>query len=249
LELKVFRPCLLIPVYDHEQVLARLLSKLKPYGLPCLLVDDGSNPICRATLEALQAQESSWVTLIRHAVNQGKGAAIITGLREAARLGNTHLLQVDADGQHAVEDVPKFIAAARAAPTAIVTGAPIFDASVPKKRLYGRYATHVMVWLNTLSLAIRDSMCGFRVYPVAATLALVDRVRIGLRMDFDIEIIVRMYWAGTPVVNIPTRVVYPLDGISHFDLWRDNVRIAWLHVRLFFGMLLRAPRLLLRHLH
>lgn len=245
----MFKPCLLIPVYDHEQVLGLLLSKLKPYGLPCLMVDDGSSPACRATMEQLQAQEASWVTLIRHEVNQGKGAAIITGLREAARLGYTHLLQVDADGQHAVEDVPKFIEAARTAPTAMIAGAPIFDDSVPKKRLYGRYATHVMVWLNTLSLDIRDSMCGFRVYPVAATLALLDRVRIGLRMDFDIEIIVRMFWAGTPVVNMPTRVVYPLDGISHFDLWRDNVRITSLHIRLFFGMLLRSPRLLLWHIH
>lgn len=244
----MFRPCLLIPVYDHHQVLGLLLTKLKAFDIPCLLVDDGSSRLCRETLTHLQAQEASWVTLFRHEVNQGKGAGIITGLREAARLGYTHLLQVDADGQHNVDDVPKFIAAARAAPTAMVAGAPIFDDSVPKKRLYGRYATHVMVWLNTLSLDIRDSMCGFRIYPVAATLALVDRVKLGLRMDFDIEIIVRMFWAGTPVVNLPTRVIYPLDGISHFDLWRDNVRITWLHIRLFFGMLPRAPRLLLRHL-
>jgi glycosyltransferase involved in cell wall biosynthesis len=235
-------------VYDHEQVLGLVLSKLKPHGLPCLMVDDGSSAACRATLEALQAQEAAWVTLLRHEVNQGKGAAIITGLRAAARLGYTHLLQIDADGQHDVADVPKFLAAARAAPTAVVTGTPIFDASVPKNRLYGRYGTHVMVWLNTLSLDIRDSMCGFRVYPVAPSLALLDRVKVGLRMDFDIEIIVRLYWAGTPVVNLPTRVVYPLDGISHFDLWRDNVRITWLHIRMLFGMLLRAPRLLLRHL-
>lgn len=244
----MYKPCLLIPVYDHHQVLAMLLAKLKPHGLPCLLVDDGSGPACRATLDALQAQEATWVQLIRHDVNQGKGAAIITGLRAAARQGYTHLLQIDADGQHDVADVPKFIDAARADPDAIVTGMPIFDASVPKKRLYGRYGSHIMVWLNTLSFAIRDSMCGFRIYPVGATLALADRVKLGLRMDFDIEIIVRMYWAGAPVVNIPTRVVYPLDGVSHFDVWRDNARITWLHIRLLFGMLPRLPLLLLRHL-
>ncbi len=225
-----------------------LLAKLKPYGLPCILVDDGSGPVCRDTLIALQAQESSWVQLIRHDVNQGKGAGIITGLRAAAQQGYTHLLQIDADGQHDIADVPKFIEAARAAPGDVITGKPIFDASVPKKRLYGRYLTHVTVWINTLSFAIRDSMCGFRVYPVTASLALADRTKLGLRMDFDIEVIVRLYWSGLSVVNIPTRVVYPLDGISHFDLWRDNVRIASMHIRLFFGMLPRAPRLLLRHL-
>lgn len=243
-----YQPCLIIPVYNHELVLRTLLQKLKPYGVPCLMVDDGSEDSCRTVMEALQAEEAAWVSLLRLPVNQGKGAAVLAGIREASRRGYTHALQIDADGQHDVSDVPKFIDASCAAPQAIVSGAPIFDESVPKKRLYGRYATHVMVWINTLSKEIRDSMCGYRMYPVAATLALADRVNIGLRMDFDIEIIVRMFWAGTPVVNIPTRVVYPLDGISHFDVWRDNVRISWLHTRLFFGMLLRAPGLLWRRM-
>ena len=133
-------------------------------------------------------------------------------------------------------------------PRAIVNGRPLYDDSVPTGRLVGRYATHVWVWINTLSLAIADSMCGFRAYPLAATIAMLDRESVGLRMDFDIEIIVRLHWAGVPVRNLPTRVTYPLDGVSHFDLWRDNLRISKMHARLFFGMLWRSPRLLARRM-
>src|SRR5206468_913777 len=120
------------------------------------------------------------------------------------------------------------------------------DESVPRGRLYGRYATHVWVWINTLSLDIRDSMCGFRVYPLASLVELLDDARIGWRMDFDTDVIVRLHWRGVPVVNQPTRVTYPRDGISHFRMGRDNLRISWMHARLFAGMLLRAPMLLWR---
>ena len=116
---------------------------------------------------------------------------------------------------------------------------------MPKGRLYGRYLTHVWVWINTLSLAIKDSMCGFRVYPLVRTLAAIVP-SIGKRMDFDPEIAVRLVWAGTQVVNLPTRVTYPADGVSHFDVWRDNLRISAMHTRLFFGMLWRLPGLLWR---
>jgi len=117
---------------------------------------------------------------------------------------------------------------------------------VPRGRLYGRYATHIWVWINTLSLSIRDSMCGFRVYPLASTLALLDSERVGRRMDFDSEILVRLFWRGQPMHWLPVRVHYPLDGVSHFQLWRDNWLISAMHARLFFGMLWRAPRLLWR---
>jgi hypothetical protein len=156
------------------------------------------------------------------------------------------VLQIDADGQHATGDVPAFLARAAAHPHAVIAGQPIYDASVPKGRLYGRYATHIWVWINTLSLEIRDSMCGFRVYPVAPVNALAARRALGQRMNFDIDILVRLFWDGLRVVNLPTRVTYPDDGVSHFRVWRDNVQISWMHTQLFFGMLPRIPRLLAR---
>ncbi|HEY9108963.1 MAG TPA: glycosyltransferase family 2 protein [Roseateles sp.] len=233
-----------IPVYNHGGPIAGVVAALRGHGLPVLLVDDASEPGCAAVLDRL-AQQSD-VTLLRLPVNEGKGGAVIAGLHRAAQLGWTHALQIDADGQHDTRDVPAFTAAAAASPTRMICGYPIYDDSVPKARLYGRYATHIWVWINTLSLAIRDSMCGFRIYPLAATLRVVDGQHIGRRMDFDTEIAVRLYWSGMGVVNVPTRVRYPEDGVSHFRVWKDNVLISAMHTRLFFGMLWRAPKLLWR---
>jgi glycosyltransferase involved in cell wall biosynthesis len=245
----VFLPCIVVPVYNHEHAIGTVLDGLLRHGVPCILVDDGSRPACAAVLDALARRHAGRVVLERLPHNQGKGAAVLAGFQVAARLGCSHVLQIDADGQHATGDVPAFLARAAAHPRAIIAGQPIYDASVPKGRLYGRYATHVWVWINTLSLEIRDSMCGFRVYPVAPVNALAARGALGQRMNFDIDILVRLYWDGLRVISQPTRVIYPDDGVSHFRVWRDNVQISWMHTRLFFGMLPRIPRLLARKWH
>jgi glycosyltransferase involved in cell wall biosynthesis len=240
----MFKPCVMIPVYDHEHAIGAVLAAVHAAGLPCIVVDDGSGPACAAVLDRLATAPG--VVLERHAHNQGKGAAVMTGFRRAARDGYTHLLQVDADGQHCSADIGRFLDAARAHPQAIIAGCPVFDETVPALRLYARYLTHVWVWINTLSFAIRDAMCGFRVYPVAPVLALAARRSLGRRMNFDIEILVRLYWDGVEVRNLPTRVGYPADGISHFKAWTDNLLITRLHTALFFGMLARSPSLLAR---
>ena len=156
------------------------------------------------------------------------------------------MLQVDADGQHCIADVPRFIQQAAARPEALIVGYPQYDESVPSIRLYGRYLTHAWVWINTLSLQIKDSMCGFRIYPVAPVLSLIQHRTLGSRMDFDTEILVRLCWDGVDIVNVRTKVGYPADGVSHFRLWFDNVLISRMHATLFFGMLVRAPQLLAR---
>lgn len=232
-----------IPVYNHEHAIGAVVEKVQTYGLPVLLVDDGSKPSCAAVLDELAKRDG--VVLFRRTQNGGKGAAVMSGLREAKRLGFTHAVQIDADGQHALSDLPRFLETAEAHPLALVSGVPQYDASVPKGRLYARYLTHIWVWINTLSFAIRDSMCGFRVYPLDATLAAIVP-GIGKRMDFDPEIAVRLVWRGVEVINLPTAVTYPTDGVSHFDALWDNVRISGMHARLFFGMLLRLPLLLWR---
>lgn len=242
----MFRPCVVIPVFNHEHAVGAVVGQVLEHALPCILVDDGSSHACAEVLDAIAAAAPGRVMLERHAANRGKGGAVLTGFARAAADGYTHVLQVDADGQHDVGDIDRFLAAGRANPQAVVAGCPVYDESVPALRLYARYLTHVWVWINTLSFAIRDSMCGFRVYPVAPVLALAQRRRLGLRMNFDIEILVRLYWDGLAIVNLPTRVGYPSDGISHFKAWTDNVLITRLHVALFFGMLPRIPSLLLR---
>jgi glycosyltransferase involved in cell wall biosynthesis len=244
----MFQPCIVVPFFNHEGAIERTLASLKPAGLACWLVDDGSDPRCAPLLDALAMREAGWLRLIRYQPNQGKGVAVMTGCAAAAALGYTHAVQVDADGQHNAADIPALLALAQDNPQALVTGVPIYDDSVPRSRLYGRYVTHFWVWLHTWSFHIKDSMCGFRVYPLAATLAVWREEKIGRRMDFDTDIMVRLYWRGLRVLSLPTRVTYPLDGVSHFDLLRDNLRISWMHTRLFCGMLLRLPRLLVRRL-
>jgi len=238
--------CVVIPVYNHGDAIGGVVDSVLRHGLPCLMVDDGSEPGCAQRIRELAAANPKQVLALRLDQNQGKGGAMIAGFREAGRLGYSHALQIDADGQHDGDDLPRFAALAAQHPQAVICGTPVYDASVPKGRLYGRYATHVWVWINTLSFAIQDSMCGFRVYPLAPTLALIDAVAIGRRMDFDVEILVRLYWRGVEVVNQPTRVRYPVDGVSHFRVLRDNLMISRMHAKLFFGMLLRLPLLLWR---
>jgi glycosyltransferase involved in cell wall biosynthesis len=237
-------PCAVIPVYNHEAAVPTVVDALLASGLRCVLVDDASSPACAAVLEQLAEREQ--VFLVKLAVNQGKGGAVMAGLREASRLGFSHALQVDADGQHDLRDVDNFIATSRTHPEALVCGYPQYDASVPKGRFYARYLTHVWVWINTLSLQIPDSMCGFRVYPLPPILALIDSVKIGQRMDFDTDILVRLAWRNQPMRWLPTQVRYPADGLSHFRLLHDNLLISSMHARLFFGMLLRAPLILWR---
>lgn len=238
-----FKPCVLIPCYNHGAMLASVLARLAPFNLPVIIVDDGSDTQTQQQIADLEAPQLDILTL---PVNQGKGAAVIAGMRRAAAAGYSHALQLDADGQHQVEDTPRMLAEAESHPDCLISGQPVYDDSIPKSRLYGRYITHFWVWIETLSFSLKDSMCGFRVYPLRPSLALCDRHPIGQRMDFDTEIMVRLYWQGTPSRFISTRVTYPESGLSHFDALHDNLRISWMHTRLFFGMVPRIPQLLSR---
>lgn len=239
-----FRPVGVIPVYDHGEAVGAVAANIRASGLHCILVDDGSSAACASVLDTLaQAPD---VTLVRLASNQGKGGAMMAGLRAAAAAGCTHALQIDADGQHDARDIPAFLARAAAQPDAVICGVPIYDETVPMGRLVGRYATHIWVWINSLSFEIRDSMCGFRVYPLAPVVKLLDEARLGRRMDFDPEVLVRLHWRGMKIVSVPTRVTYPQDGLSHFRLGLDNWLITRMHTRLAFGMLVRSPMLLWR---
>ncbi|HYM34354.1 MAG TPA: glycosyltransferase family 2 protein [Steroidobacteraceae bacterium] len=239
--------CIVIPYYNHGDAIATVLASLRNFDLPCFVVDDGSNVEAKAKLTRAAGAEKNVIVLTREE-NGGKGAAVMTGCDGALAAGFTHALQIDADGQHSANDVARFIATARTEPDAVICGRAIYDDSVPQSRLYGRYVTHVWVWINTLSFQIKDSMCGLRVYPLATTCNVWRHARLGKRMEFDVEIMVRLAWAGVPVVNVAAHVNYPTDGVSHFRVWRDNALITGMHARLFMGMLLRAPRLIGRRI-
>ena len=241
-----FRPVAVIPVYNHGDAIGGVVARVRESGLRCLLVDDGSSAPCAAVLDELARAPD--IALVRLPVNQGKGGAMMAGLRAAAAAGYTHALQIDADGQHDAGDIPTFLARAARSPAAVICGTPVYDDSVPAVRFYGRYLSHVWLWISSMSLEIGDSMCGFRVYPLASVVPLIDGARLGRRMEFDPEVLVRLHWRGVQMVNVPTRVTYPRDGVSHFRYGADNVLIVAMYVRLVFGMLLRSPVLLWRKL-
>ncbi len=237
-----FRPCAVIPVYNHHKELPAVLASLHKHDLPCIVVDDGS---CEETRQALVelTHSSEHVSLFRLSWNQGKGSAVMEGIMRAREAGFSHAVQVDGDGQHDCGALPALLREAERFPEALISGAPVYDESIPKSRLYGRKITRFWVWIETLSSQIQDAMIGFRVYPLDASCALIAQKDLSRRMDFDIDIIVRLYWSGLTVRSVPVRIVYPENGVSHFDTLRDNIRISLLHNRLFFGMLKRLPTL------
>ncbi|WP_305814750.1 glycosyltransferase family 2 protein [Photobacterium leiognathi] len=242
--MSAFNPCFLIPCYNHGATVPAVIDALTSYGFPIIIVDDGSELATRKILSE-QAKRPN-ITIVTLPKNQGKGGAVIAGIKQADLLGFSHALQIDADGQHDLAALPKLLEASQAHPEALISGQPIYDDSVPKSRLYGRYATHIWVWIETLSFNIKDSMCGFRSYPIRPIVNVINHNKLGLRMDFDTEIMVRFYWDNGDIRFIDTKVIYPEDGISHFDALWDNVKISWMHTKLFFGMLPRIPKLIKR---
>jgi glycosyltransferase involved in cell wall biosynthesis len=224
------RPCVLIPTYDNPATIRSVVLRVRERLPEVVVVNDGSGPEGRAACEALAAEGLAHV--VHRPRNGGKGAAVKTGFAEAHRLGYTHALQVDADGQHDLDDVPRFLEVARAHPDALVLGAPVFDGTAPAARQIGRQITAFWVAVEAGRGVIRDAMCGFRVYPLADAVA--ARVP-GNMMDFDPEVAVRLAWRGVPVINLPTKVRYVSrdeGGVSHFRLVKDNALIAWMHTRL-----------------
>lgn len=230
--------CAIVPTYENPLTIEKVVRQLSSYGLSVLVIDDGSSEPARGVVAALA--ELPGVKCLHREHNGGKGAAVQDGLIWARELGFSHALQVDADGQHDLTQVPQFLSAAREEPASLILGYPLFDGSVPRSRRIGRKVSIVWCAIETLSREIRDPLCGFRIYPLQACKKL---PRMGQRMDFDVEIAVRLVWAGVPVKNLPVTVVYPdasAGGVSHFRLFRDNVGISWAHTRLVTEGMFRA---------
>lgn len=238
--------CAIVPVYRHEKASRHVADVLASYGLTVILVDDGNTPEGHAILEQI-ASEIPNTILVTHKVNGGKGKAVCSGLEAAFDAGYTHALQVDADGQHDMGMIPFFMKASQKHPTDLICGFPQYDDSVPKSREQGRKITNFWVAIETLSRQIPDSMCGFRVYPVASVWPVAKKIR-NYRMGFDIEILVKLSWAGLKMRFYPIKVSYPEDGVSNFRVLHDNIAISATHAKLCCGMILRSPMILGRRL-
>ena len=232
------RVCAVIPTFENPATVGTVARAVREHLPDVIVVDDGSSEPGRRAVEALGA--SGVAHVVRRERNGGKGAAVKTGFQAARERGFTHVLQVDADGQHTLDDIPRFLAEAREFPEALILGRPVFDATQPRGRAFARQISTFWVNVETGGGVIADPQCGFRVYPLEAALAADPR---GDHMEFDLELPVRMVWNGTPVVNLPTRVRYlgaDEGGISHYDLVRDTLRITRLHVGLVATRILHA---------
>jgi len=240
----------LIPSYNPGPRLLPTVHAALEHWAPVWVVVDGSTDGSAEQLQALALEHADlkvWVLPRNH----GKGAAVLYALREARSLGFTHALTMDADGQHPAERIAPFMRASLDAPDAMVLGTPVFDASAPSLRVKGRKISNWWANLETLGAGISDSLFGFRVYPIAPLIAVMRRQPWMRRFDFDVEAVVRLSWRGVPAVNLaaPVRYFAPEDGgVSHFNYWRDNALLTWMHFRLVFGFLLRSPLLAARRL-
>ncbi len=236
----------LIPSYNPGRMVLDCVRAAREQWNPVWVVVDGSTDGTAAALAAMAQADPGLKVLIRPR-NGGKGAAVLEGLEQALRQGLTHALVMDSDGQHPAGRIPAFMQASAARPEAMILGEPLFDASAPAIRVKGRRISNWWANFETLWAGIHDSLCGFRVYPIAA-LVREMRASMGMRrFDFDVEAAVRLSWRGVPAVNLTAPIRYfsaAEGGVSHFKYWRDNVLLTSMHARLFLGFLGRLPLLL-----
>jgi len=238
----------LIPSYNPGAKLLSTVTEARRHWNPVWVIVDGSTDGSAQQLREL-ARGDDGLEIIELAQNVGKGAALLHGLQEAARRGYSHALTMDSDGQHPAELIPVFVARSQAHPDAMVLGVPVFDASAPLLRVRGRRISNWFANLETLWSGIGDSLFGFRVYPIVPLLHVMRAQRWMRRFDFDPEAVVRLCWNGVQPINqaAPVKYFLPGDGgVSHFNYWRDNALLAWMHSRLLAGFLIRLPMLWLR---
>ena len=240
----------LIPSFNTGDKVLETVRDARLEWNPVWVVIDGSTDDSAEHLQALAARDPGLEIFVLPQ-NRGKGAAVLHGLREADARGFTHVLTLDADGQHPATMIPDFMQISITRPDVVLLGRPVFDASAPALRVHGRRISNWWANLETLWGGIGDSLFGMRVYPVAALLRVMESNRWMRRFDFDVEAVVRLVWRGTVPVNIDAPVRYfsrAEGGVSHFRYGRDNVLLTGMHTRLFVGFLLRLPMLILRRL-
>ncbi len=240
----------LIPSYNTGAKVLETVNDARQLWKPVWVVVDGSTDGSSEALLKRQEKDPGLRVFVLPR-NLGKGAAVLHGLREAVAAGFTHVLTMDADGQHPAAKIPEFMRASQRAPDTMILGRPVFDLSAPKLRVGGRKISNWWANLETLWAGIDDSLFGFRVYPARALLEVMSASRWMRRFDFDVEAAVRMIWSGIQPANVdaPVRYFSPEEGgVSHFQYVRDNALLTWMHMRLFTGFVVRLPRLAWRRL-
>ena len=233
-----------IPVFRHGAALKEVLKELESYGFPTIVVDDGNDEENKALIKSA-VESAKDAILVEREYNGGKGAAVTSGILKAAELGFTHVFQLDSDGQHDTSKIPRFLELSKENPDSVICGCPEYDANAPQSRVKGREFANMWIHIVTLSKSIKDAMVGFRIYPIEKVVKVLRRtLYINKRMGFDIEILVRLFWANVPIISEPVKISYPKDGVSNFRMFWDNAGISETYTRLFLGMIPRLPIIL-----
>lgn len=230
-----------IPVYRHGAALADVIKELERYDFPIIAVDDGNDEENKELIKKAVENGRNAVLVVREK-NGGKGAAVSSGVLKAAEMGLTHVFQLDSDGQHDTSKIPRFLELSKEYPDSVICGCPEYDKNAPQSRVKGREFANMWIHIVTLSRSIKDAMVGFRIYPVEKVVKVLQRTfYINKRMGFDIEILVRLFWANVPIISEPVKISYPKDGISNFRMFWDNAGISETYTRLYLGMIPRLP--------
>lgn len=229
--------CFLIPYYNHPENINTLLSTLLEYNIAVIIVDDGSNQPLKDVIK----NNSPLIHIVVHIINQGKGSAVINGMKKAVEMGFTHCFQIDADAQHDLKKINDFLEVSKNYPLDLICAKPIYCEDIPKSRLYGRKITSFWVYVNTLGYIKEDSMIGMRIYPLGSIDKILKSVK-GRRMDFDTDILLSYYKNNINIHWIGVNITYSNNNVSHFKMVKDNVLISLMHARHF----LYIPVLLLK---
>lgn len=223
-----------VPVYNHAPTLRAVVLGLLERHPHVLVVDDGSDDLEPEVLAGLP------VRMVRHGRNRGKGAAIRTAALEARRQGMSHIVTIDADGQHDPADLPLFLEAVAADPLAVIVGARDFNTeNVPGSSRFGRAFSNFWLRVQT-GVILSDVQSGYRAYP----LIVLENLRCTEnRYSFEVEVLVRAAWAGFRLREVNIRVHYPPKGerVSHFRAFMDNAHISLLNTRLTIRAIMPVP--------
>jgi len=227
------KAAVIIPVYNHEQRIGEVIRQALELGLPIFVIDDGSTDRTSDIIGNIGR-----ITVIRHPVNLGKGASLLTGFGAAVRYNCNWAVTIDGDGQHRPEDIQKLLQAAGEGRRVIVVGRRegMAGKNVPWTSRFGRGFSNFWVWVSGGPL-MKDSQSGFRLYPLPESLYLDVRAR---RYQFEVEILVRAKAKGIDIIEVPVQVVYPDKGerVSHFRPWLDFKRNSATFSKLIFERIL-----------
>ena len=235
-----FSPVVVAPSHNNDGTLADVVRRIRAQGLPLIVVNDGSTDTTAAVLATLAGADPQ-ITVLTHAHNRGKAAALRTGFAAATEAGYTHAVTIDTDGQLDPEQIPSLLSVARRSPHALVIGQRDENTrGYPARSLIGRHVSNLFVWMES-GVRVADSQCGFRVYP----LQFINSVRCPAgRYGYETEIITRAGWAGVPVIGASVRVHYfhRDRAVSHYRPFLDSFRSVPMHFRLMVRALAPVSR-------